>query len=133
MKIVPANVNRTVVTRVIVAWAALSLLAGTVAFYVEWGRVNRMVLALATNETKLFTEHIDAVGPEHVGVLEKQAREFLKGDFISLRLYGVDKKRFWKPSNLTTRFRAADSWSTFTTWRPANSIITTCSGSMDGF
>ena len=32
MKIVPANVNRTVVTRVIVAWAALSLLAGTVAF-----------------------------------------------------------------------------------------------------
>ena len=133
MKIVPGHVNRTVITRVIVAWAALSLLAGAVGFYVEFERVNRSVFKLTVNESKRYTEHIDAVGPEHVGVLEKQAREFLKGDFISLRLYGVDKKRFWKPSNLTTRFRAADSWSTFTTWRPANSIITTCSGSMDGF
>lgn len=91
MKIVPTNVNRTVVTRVIVAWAVLSLLAGTVAFYVEWGRINRSVFELTVNESKRYIEHIGAVGPEHVGVLERQAREFLKGDFISLRLYGVDK------------------------------------------
>ena len=93
MKIVPANVNRMVVTRVIAAWAALSLLAGTVAFYVELVRVNRSVFELTVNEAKRYTEHIHAVGPEHVGVLERQAKEFLKGDFISLRLYGVDKER----------------------------------------
>ena len=93
MKIVPANIGRTVVTRVIVAWAALSLLAGTVAFSVDLVRVNRSVFELTINESKRFTEHIGAVGPELVGVLETQAQEFLKGDFISLRLYGVDEKR----------------------------------------
>lgn len=79
--------------RVILAWAALSLLAGTVAFYVQWERVNRSVFELTVNESKRFIEHIDAVGLEHVGILETQAKEFLKGDFISLRLYGVDKKK----------------------------------------
>jgi len=93
MKIVPGNVGRTVVTRVVLAWAALSLLAGAVVFYVEWGRVNRMVLALATNETKRFTEHIDAIGPEHIEALEQRAKEFIQGDFISLRLYGLDRKK----------------------------------------
>ena len=93
MKIVPANVNRTVVTRVVVAWAALSVLASAGMFYVELGRVNRTVFGLTTNETKRFTEHIEAIGPEHIEVLKKQAGEFLKGDFISLRLYGVDKKK----------------------------------------
>ena len=71
MKILPANIRRTVVTRVILAWAALSLLAGAVALYIELGRLNRMVLGVAANETKRFTEHIEAIGPEHVGVLEK--------------------------------------------------------------
>jgi HD-GYP domain-containing protein (c-di-GMP phosphodiesterase class II) len=93
MKIVPGNVNRTVVTRVVLAWAVLTLLTGAVVFYVEWGRVNRMVLALATNETKRFTEHIDAIGPEHLGALEKQATEFLRDQFISLRIYGADRKK----------------------------------------
>jgi HD-GYP domain-containing protein (c-di-GMP phosphodiesterase class II) len=51
------------------------------------------VFSLTVNESKRFTEHIDAVGPEHVAVLETQAKEFLKGDFISLRLYGVGKKK----------------------------------------
>lgn len=64
MKIVPGHVNRTVITRVIVAWAALSLLAGAVGFYVELERVNRSVFKLAINESKRYTEHIDAVGPE---------------------------------------------------------------------
>jgi HD-GYP domain-containing protein (c-di-GMP phosphodiesterase class II) len=93
MKIVPANINRTVATRVIVAWAALSLLAGTVAFYIELERVNRSVFELTANESKRFTEHIEAIGPEHVQALEQRAKEFLQGDFISLRLYGVDKKK----------------------------------------
>jgi HD-GYP domain-containing protein (c-di-GMP phosphodiesterase class II) len=93
MKIVPGNVGRIVAARVILAWAALSVVAGAATLYFELGRVNRMVFGLATNESKRFIEHIDAVGPEHVGVLETQAKEFLQGDFISLRLYGVDKKR----------------------------------------
>ena len=93
MKIVPGHIGRTVVTRVILAWAALSLLAGTVMFYVELERVNQSVFELTINETKRFTDHIDAVGPEHVGVLERQAKEFLQGDFISVRLYGADKKK----------------------------------------
>lgn len=93
MKIVPANVRSMVVTRVILAWALLSLLAGALALYIELGRANRMVHELAANETKRFTEHIEAIGPEHAGQLEAQAKEFLKGDFISLRLYGADQEK----------------------------------------
>lgn len=82
-----------VATRVVVAWAGLSLLAGAVTLYVELGRVNRMVLRLAVDETKRFTEHIEAIGAEHTGALQKRASEFLQGDFISLRLYGADQKK----------------------------------------
>ena len=99
MKIVPANVNRTVIKRVILAWAALTLLSGIVVLYIELGRVNRTVLGLATNEAKLFTEHIEAIGPEHFGALEKEAREFLRGDFILLRLYGADQNKILEASD----------------------------------
>ncbi len=41
MKIVPRNVGRIVATRVILAWAALSLVAGAATLYFELERVNR--------------------------------------------------------------------------------------------
>lgn len=93
MKIVPGDIARTVAVRVILAWAGLSILAGAATLYFELGRVNRMVLGLAANETKRFIGHIEAIGPEHVGALEMQAREFLQGNFVSLRLYGTDKRK----------------------------------------
>ena len=79
--------------RVILAWAALSVLAGAATLYFELGRVNRMVLGLAANETKRFIGHIEAIGPEHVSALQTQAGEFLQGNFVSLRLYGIDKRK----------------------------------------
>ncbi|MEK7362081.1 MAG: hypothetical protein AAB133_08395, partial [Pseudomonadota bacterium] len=93
MKVVPANIPRTVVTRGALAWAVLSLLAGAAVLYLELGRVDRMVHELAATETRRFTEHIEAIGPEHVAMLEEHAREFLKGDFVSVRLYAADRKR----------------------------------------
>ncbi|MFY9314557.1 MAG: HD domain-containing phosphohydrolase [Burkholderiales bacterium] len=93
MKIVPGDVARTVAMRVILAWAGLSVLAGAATLYFELERVNRMVLGLAANETKRFIGHIEAIGPEHVGALEIQAGEFLQGNFVSLRLYGIDKRK----------------------------------------
>ena len=50
MKLVPANIPRTVVTRVALAWAVLSLLAGAGALYLELGGVNRLVHDLAATE-----------------------------------------------------------------------------------
>ncbi len=79
--------------RVILAWVGLSVVAGGTTLYFELGRVNRMVFGLAANETKRFIGHIEAIGPEHVGALEIQARAFLRKNFVSLRLYGLDKKK----------------------------------------
>lgn len=93
MKIVPGDVVRIVAMRVILAWAGLSVLASAGTLYFELGRVNRTVLALAANETKRFIGHVGAIGPEHVGALEAQAGEFLQGNFVSLRLYGIDKRK----------------------------------------
>lgn len=99
MKMTPGNVNKTVATRMILAWAALSLLAGAIVLHFELWRVNRTVLGLAANETKRFTEHIEGIGTEHVGALERQAREFLQGNFILLRLYGADRKKILEVSD----------------------------------
>lgn len=93
MNILARDVGRIVATRVILAWAGLSVLAGTATLYFELVRVNRIVLGLAANETKRFIGHIGAIGPEHTGALEIQAREFLQGNFVSLRLYGLDKRK----------------------------------------
>jgi len=99
MKFVPANVGSMVIRRVILAWAVLSLVSGAMALYVELGRVNRLVLGLATKETRSFTEHIEAIGPEHTAALETQTREFLRGDFILLRLYAADMKKILEASD----------------------------------
>ena len=93
MRVVPGNVARLVGVRVILAWAVLSLLAGAATLYFEVGRVNRFVLTLSASESKRFIDHIQSIGPEHAAALEKQAAEFLRGNFISLRLYGTDKKK----------------------------------------
>lgn len=93
MKVVPRNVDRAVAVRVLLAWFALSVLAGALTFYVELARINRTVLGVAADEAKRFTGHVGAIGPEHVAMLETRAREFLSGDFISLRLYGVDGRK----------------------------------------
>lgn len=79
-----------VVTRVILVWAALSLAAGAAVLYVEVGRVSQRALVLAADETERFIEYIEAIGPEHLGALDKQAKELFKGDYISLRFYGTD-------------------------------------------
>lgn len=84
--------------RVILAWAGLSVVAGAATLSFELERVNRMVLGQAANETKRFIGHIGAIGPEHVGALETQAREFLQGNFISLRLYGIDQRKILEAS-----------------------------------
>lgn len=99
MRIVPGNVGKTVAVRIVLACAALSLLAGAATLYFELGRVNRAVLGAAANEARRFTEHIEAIGPEHAGALEKQAREFLRGDFVLLRLYGADQKNILEASD----------------------------------
>lgn len=93
MKIVPGDLGRTVARRVLLAWAALSVLAGAATLLLEVERVNRAVLRQAADEAKRYTAHIDAVGPEHLDILQKQAGEFLQGNFVSLRLYGIDKKK----------------------------------------
>lgn len=93
MRIVPGNVPRLVAVRVILAWAALSVLTGAATLYLEVGRVDRFVDALAAGESQRFIDHIQDIGPEHATALRAQAEDFLRGNFTSLRLYGLDKKK----------------------------------------
>ena len=93
MRLVPGNVGRTVAARLVLAWLALSLLAGAATLYLELERVSRMVLGLASNEARGLTAHIEALGSEHAAALRKQATQFLEGDFVSLRLYDARKDK----------------------------------------
>ena len=87
MQLTPANVGRTVAARLVLAWAALSVLAGAAALYFEVGRVSRTVAALARSEAEGFTRHLGAIGPQHEAALRAQATQFLEGGFVALRLY----------------------------------------------
>ena len=99
MTLTPGNVGRTVAARLILAWAALSLLAGAAALYFEVGRVSRMVLGLARSEAERFTRHLEAIGPQHAAALQEQAAEFLTGGFVALRLYDARGSRVLEASD----------------------------------
>ena len=93
MKLVPGNVRRTVAVRLLLAWVALSVLAGAATAAFELGRINRTVFGLALEESRRFTQHVREVGPEHADALRVQAAAFLKGRFIALRLYDERQNR----------------------------------------
>ena len=93
MKIVPGDVGGVVLKRVVAAWAVLSVVAAAAALYFELARINRTVLGQARSEAKRYTGHLEAVGPQHLEALQTRAREFLEGNFTSLRLYDADKMK----------------------------------------
>ena len=84
------NIHRTVLIRLVSAWLILSSALGAVVLYLEMEKADALMLELAITESRSFRDHvrqIDGRDPSHLELLRQRAAEFLKSDFISVRVY----------------------------------------------
>ena len=89
------NIHRTVLIRLALVWVTLSLALGVIVFYLEMKKVDALMLDLATTESRSFTDHVDRIDPRdpsHLDALRHRAAEFLKHDFISVRVYDTAQR-----------------------------------------
>ena len=86
-KMAHGNIHRTVLIRLVLAWLTLSLVLGAIAFYLEMEKTDRLMLDMAITEARSFTDHMNQEDIAHLEVLKQKAEDFLKSDFISVRVY----------------------------------------------
>jgi len=90
------DIHRTLVKRLLLVGAALSVVIGGAAFYLELKKAEDMVLRLALAESQNFTagslNHLNRPGVGHEIVLRRQAEAFLKRHFIVITLYDRNKR-----------------------------------------
>lgn len=83
------GIHRRAITRLAVAWAVLSLLAGGAVFYVELRKAEDHILEMALDEAKAFAAHVRP-GVDHHTVLKRKADEYLKRHMVVIKLYRPD-------------------------------------------
>lgn len=89
------SIHRTVLARLALVWLVLSLVLGAIVFRLEMNRADALMLDLAAAESRSFTDHvrrIDPRDPSHLEALRQRAAEFLKSDFISVRIYDATQR-----------------------------------------
>jgi len=91
-----SGIHRTVLKRLLVVSAALSVGIGTLAFYLEMRQAEGLVLRLALEESRSFTarslEHLNRPGIEHDLALRRVAEEFLQRHFVLVTFYDRDQR-----------------------------------------
>lgn len=87
--------HRTVLARLAVVWAALSLVLGTGAFLLEMRKTDALMLQVATERSRDFIAHVDRVGDAdatHLEALRQSAAQTLKSGFASVRVYDATQR-----------------------------------------
>lgn len=87
------NIHRTVLIRLVLAWLILSLALGAIVFYLEMEKGDALMLELAMTESRSFTDHMNQESIAHLEVLKQKAEDFLKSDFISVRVYDTTQRK----------------------------------------
>jgi len=89
------SIHRTVASRLALVWLVLSVALGAVVFRLEMDRADALMLDLAAAESRSFTDHVRRIDPRdlsHLEALRQKAAEFLKSDFISVRIYDATQR-----------------------------------------
>jgi hypothetical protein len=76
------DIHKKVAKRLFIGWAMLSLIIGGAVYYLQIKRVNKVVLGLAMEESRLITDQIDPDSVRQMGILKRKIDEFVKGHFI---------------------------------------------------
>ncbi|MFY9269917.1 MAG: HD domain-containing phosphohydrolase [Candidatus Manganitrophaceae bacterium] len=85
------GIHRTVLKRLLVVSAALSVGIGAVVFYLGMRQAEGLVLRLALEEARSL-DHLNRLGAEHDLALKRVAEEFLERHFVLIKFYDRDKR-----------------------------------------
>lgn len=97
MPIVTRTIHRKLIARLVLGWLLLSVLMGTVVYFVETGKVDDFVVNLAVEESGSFlhdtVDYLNSPDPAHHALLRKRGEEHIShGHFIALALYTRDRR-----------------------------------------
>ncbi len=96
------SIHRIVLRRLVLAWLAVSLLAGGLTYYIELEKIDDAVVELAASEARHFApEGLDSGkrSTEELRILREKASEFVKRNFVVIEIYDRDEKRFLEVVN----------------------------------
>lgn len=96
------SIHRIVLRRVLLAWIAVSLLAGGLTYYVELERIDDAVVALAASQSTQFApEGLDngRRTPAELQALQAKAADFVQRNFVVIELYDRHEQRILEAVN----------------------------------
>lgn len=95
------RIHRKLITRLILVWAALSLLIGAAVYFIEIRKIDRYVGRMAAEESRGFVKVMQdyLTGPEagqREQMIQESRRHIQKEHFISVELYDGNKQKILK-------------------------------------
>ncbi|TAN42640.1 MAG: HD domain-containing protein [Nitrospirae bacterium] len=92
------NIHQKLILRLALAWFALSIVIGTVIYFIEHEKIDDFVVGLAENEAKKFLadeiKYMTNLTPSNIDILLKKSQEhLLSGGFSIVEFYDKDKKQ----------------------------------------
>lgn len=97
-----SSIHRIVFRRLVLAWLAVSLLSGGLAYYIEIEKIDDAIVALAASQATHFSpEGLDTGKhtPDELRELEKKADEFVKRNFVVIEIYDRNQNRLLEVVN----------------------------------
>jgi len=96
------SIHRIVLRRLLLAWLAVSLLAGGAAYFIELKKTDAAIIALAAGQSARFSpEVLDSArdNAEALRTLQDKAGEFVKRNFVVIDLYDRQEKHILQVIN----------------------------------
>jgi len=92
------SIHKQLILRLALAWVLLSVVIGSVIYFIEQEKIDDFVVALAETESNKFIadeiQYLDNLTPSNRDVLSKNAHEHLvSGSFIVIEFYDRNKKQ----------------------------------------
>lgn len=89
------QLRRSVLARLALVWATLSLVLGSGAFFLEMRKADALMLQIATERSREFIEHagrVEFADPAHFEALRQSAELTLRYGFASVRVYDAKQR-----------------------------------------
>jgi len=96
------SIHRIVFRRLLLAWLAVSVLAGGIVYFIEIEKIDDAVVALAASEARAFApEGLDSGShtAAELALLQEKANEFVKRNFVVIEIYDREEKRLLEVVN----------------------------------
>ncbi len=91
------NIRKHVFKRLFIGWLLLSLAIGSVVFYLEMKKVDKLVMGLALEESGFFTSALDRSSVKELGSLKQKA--LLARHFVVIALYDENGRQILLETN----------------------------------